>query len=170
MATVHPAGDLEIHEDPDGHERAWKVQKVGWAVTALLLLAAMLGLCGSSGPLNKTSAGDESSITLLYPRFVRHGATSALQVRAAGSVTTSETFRLVCDRTFLDRLEVRQVIPEPEDTVVGVDEVTYVFKVAERGRPVEITFDVEPSDYGLLSGWFSLEAGQPVRFRQFVYP
>ena len=50
-------GDLEINEDLRFQRRMWAVQRVGWIVTALVVLAALAALLGLLGPgLLSTSA------------------------------------------------------------------------------------------------------------------
>ena len=51
-----------------------------------------------------------------------------------------------------------------------MEEITYVFAVADQGQPVEITFDVQPTHYGPHGGRVGLDDGPSVRIRQFVYP
>ena len=54
-------GDLEVGQDLDFQRREWAVQRVGWGAMALVILAALLGLFGSSGPLSRaaTNAADD---------------------------------------------------------------------------------------------------------------
>ena len=50
MSKPARIGDLDIAQDIRSLNRAWKVQRAGWIVIALLLLAALAGLFGS-GPV-----------------------------------------------------------------------------------------------------------------------
>jgi hypothetical protein len=44
-------GDLEIRQDLSFERRDWMMQRLGWAVIGLLILAGLTGLTGSSGPM-----------------------------------------------------------------------------------------------------------------------
>ena len=42
-AETDRVGDLEIHQDLPFQRRSWTVQRVGWAIMALVVLAGLLG-------------------------------------------------------------------------------------------------------------------------------
>jgi hypothetical protein len=140
MAPVPRRGDLQIGEDVDFLRRAWRVQRVGWALLVLILLAALLGLTGT-GPLSQATAGSEG-----------------------GPV------RVWFDRQYLHKVEVTGVVPEPESVEVSPDRVTYVFLAAEGGGPVELAFDLKPMRFGSWSGRMGAGDAEPVHLRHFVYP
>jgi hypothetical protein len=82
MAEVQRAGDLELNQDLRFQRRMWAVQRIGWAVMALVVLAGLLGLFGP-GPLSSATAGKEEGPLLVegYERFVRFRIPTTLQVR-----------------------------------------------------------------------------------------
>lgn len=59
MAEHARKGGLEVSQDLNFQRREWVVQRVGWVVMAVLLVAALLGLFGP-GPLSKSIAGSAS--------------------------------------------------------------------------------------------------------------
>lgn len=91
MTRFKTIGSLQLHEDLAHERREWKLQRVGWALMALALLAAVLGLFGH-GPLSETaSASADGALTVRHQRFERYQAPSeydigALPALAAGGV------------------------------------------------------------------------------------
>ena len=61
---------LQLEEDASFRRRAWAVQRAGWALMALLLLGAILGLLGS-GPLSTATADVPGLMRIEYQRFAQ---------------------------------------------------------------------------------------------------
>lgn len=58
-------GDLEISQDLEFQKRSWTIQRVGWVVIALLILAGLLGVFGK-GIAADATAGEENSRSREY--------------------------------------------------------------------------------------------------------
>lgn len=71
MAGIQRVGELETSQDIDLQSRAWAVQRVGWGVIALTVLAALLGLFGPGLFNNATAGSKEAPLWLEYKRFGR---------------------------------------------------------------------------------------------------
>jgi hypothetical protein len=162
---------LNVEQDLRFERREWAVQRSGWTVLLLILVAALLGLCGSSGRFGAASAGDEAGLLQVsYARFPRHAAPTTLEIRLGPDATQGERVGVWVDRAFLDRFELEAVVPEPESVELGSDRLTYVFPIAEPGLPVAIVFNLRADDYGRQIGRLGLPDGSSLRFRQFVLP
>jgi len=74
-------GDLDINQDLAFQRRSWSLQRIGWGLIALVLIAALLGLFGH-GPLSEATTDDPSlPIRLAYERFGRFGSPLVLRIR-----------------------------------------------------------------------------------------
>jgi hypothetical protein len=162
-------GDLEINQDLRFQRRMWALQRIGWAVMALVVLVGLLGLFGT-GPLSSATAGQEEGPLFVeeYERFVRFRIPTTLQVRL-DPLGTGEA-RLWLDREYLEGVQLQTVTPEPDSVEAGPDGFTYVFKVNDPNRPTSVTFHLQPETIGRLEGRVVLDGGEPVDFEQFVYP
>jgi hypothetical protein len=170
QADVRRHGDLEIPEDLPFQRREWLAERVAWAVMALLIAAALLGLFGT-GPLSRTTAGDEAGpLWLEYERFARVLAPAVLTVHVGPAAARDRTLRLWVDRRYLESVELQQVTPQPHSTAAGLERLIYDFRLAEGERAAAITFNMRPSRFGSLPGRVGLIGGPAVRFQQFVYP
>ena len=85
MADVRQVGDLEIAQDLAFQRREWTIQRVAWAVMALVALAGLLGLFGGAGPLTRAAAGN-GALRLDYARFERKHAPTELRLQVAAGV------------------------------------------------------------------------------------
>jgi hypothetical protein len=149
---------LEIAEDLNFQKRQWGVQRVGWIVFGLILLAALLGLFGR-GLLSQRRLLQEG-VTLEYEYFLRNASTTTLRVE-----TSAPTTMVVFDKDYLEGFQVESVTPEPVSTTLT--EVGYGYQFGGTGSPIE--FHLKPQRVGLVVGQLLIGEGNSV-VRQFIYP
>ena len=146
------------------------MQRVGWIVMAILLLAAPLGLTGS-GVLARATVGDASAVIQLgYSRLARLAAPSTLDVRIGREAVSGEQVDLWIEQDYLQGVQIQKIVPEPEEVRSAGDQLIYVFAIDEPGQPMTITVDLRHSTFGLKSGRVGLGAGPTLDFNQFVFP
>lgn len=72
-----------IEEEMPFQRRAWRVERIGWAVMALFVLAALLGATGRGGPLAQAEATTpDGALRIRYERIQRFNAPSTLHIEA----------------------------------------------------------------------------------------
>lgn len=168
---VKKVGSLEIDEDFDFTRSAWAVKRAGWAAMALLIVAAILGLFGTMGPLSKATAGeDDGPLRVEYRRFARYLAPMALSAHVAPGMARGGEIRLWVSRDLMAHSDVLGIVPEPDSVEAGADRLTYVFLVADPREPVEIDFNLRLQEIGRLAGGVGLEDGPQLGFVTFIYP
>jgi hypothetical protein len=172
--TIRRVGDLEVDQDLEFQRREWLAERIGWAVMALLVLAALLGLFGT-GPLTRATAGDRAGpLWIEYERFNRLLAPSTLRVHLGAGAALGGEARVWLDRRYLESIQLQRVMPQPDGVEAAPDRMVFVFRVAEPDQPTAITFSFKPEHVGSLPGRAGLAGAapsdQPLRFRQFVYP
>ncbi|MCA3748452.1 MAG: hypothetical protein AB1425_06300 [Actinomycetota bacterium] len=173
MSESRHAGGLEIGQDLRFQRRMWAIQRIGWAVMALSILAALLGLFGGAGPLSVAVVGKEEAPISVeqYYRFLRYGAPTTLRVHVDAPPGTGGEVCVWIDREYLESVQVQSVTPEPARVEAGSGRLTYVFDAEiEPGQPTAFTFTLQPEKLGAIGGWVGLEGGPSVRVEQFVYP
>ncbi|MDP3327944.1 hypothetical protein [Parvibaculum sp.] len=156
-----------VHEDMELQRTTWWVQRCGWAVLGLLVIASLLGLF-SQGPLSTASTtGASGRMEVTYDRFGRNGASTrvTIVVRDGGGGETAITF----SKALMDAFAVDTVHPAPREERSTPDGTEFVFASAG-GGPHRVYFDVRPESSGLIRGEISLPSGPRARLTQFTYP
>jgi len=162
---------LDAGVDIDFQRREWTVQRIGWAAMALLVLAALLGLLGSAGPLaTAEKTASDGSLAVSYQRLERHHAPGRFTVDVAPAFVEAGEVRLWLDADYVRVLEIQSIVPEPESVELGADRVIYAFTVREGSGSMEITFFYEHDGYWQQDAQLGLTNGVPVTFGQFVFP
>jgi len=173
VRTVLDSPDQTVDRaDAIGYQRGeWVAQRIGWGVMTLIVLAAVLGLLGDTGPLARAAAeSPDGSLRVEYTRIEHHHSPSILIVTVSPDVVTAGEVRLWIDADYVANLSIDTIIPEPEGVEVGPDRVVYGFTVSEHYAPFEIVFNHEQDGYWWNQGKIGIEGGGVVELRQVVLP
>jgi hypothetical protein len=170
MSGLRRIGDLEIEEYIGFQRRDWAVRHIAWAILALVVLAALLGLFGN-GILSKANLGDdEMPLQLEYERFGRYKAPMTLKARLGPEAVREGEARLWLERSYLNTMQVETIIPEPDSVESSADHLVYVFSTPSSNFPIEVTFFMQSENIGRQTGRVGLEGGPSLSFNQFIYP
>ncbi len=162
--------DLQVDQDLEFQRREWKLERTGWLIMGLLVLAALLGVFGS-GLLSGAVAGSPNGqLQVGYQRFARQQTTSELQVRVQPGAVQEGKARIWVDAAYLESFQIERILPEPESVEVSPERLTYVFDVRNADRPMEVVFFGLPQKVGWRTGRAGLDGGQEVTFGQLIYP
>lgn len=168
---VHRVGALEIDEDLRYQRRAWIIQRVGWLLMALLILAALLGLTGNDGLLADGHAeSSDGTLKIDYRRLARKASPSDIRISLQAEAIEGDQVRLWVAQGFFDGFQVENVVPEPESVAVDDERVLYTFAVGEVSDSIAINFNIEWQQVGSASGQIGLEGGPTVALDAFVFP
>lgn len=169
VTTKERFGDIEIHEDFEFEQRQWRVQRIGWVVMGLLVVAALLGVFGT-GILSRSQLGSGGPLEVEYERFSRLLSPSTLRLRVEAAPGDDQMVEVWLDQRYLERFQIERVTPQPDSVEALSDRLNYSFKVTDSGQPVEISFNLRATEIGLVRGQVGLPEQQPLSFSQFIYP
>jgi len=162
----------EFH--PQAERWHWVAQRTGWALMALLLLAAVFGLSGNGllTDTTTTASSDGIELTVDYSRFARMRSAEkiALTVAAPGA---SGTLSVTVSSDFSDAIAIHGITPPPDSTSISPGGPTYEWNVEDWSQEARVSFNYEPDEWRKLDGRFDVQAGelfQAVSFWQFVFP
>jgi len=144
--------------------RSWTVERVGWLVMGAVCLAGFLGLLGGGPLAQRTIAGPGFELT--YQAFTRLGGRERLELRLPGR---SGEARVALATPYVDRVQIEEITPQPLRVVAEGRWTTFVFAIDSTER-AHLIFAMAPLRPGALPGRIRVDGGEPVAFRQLVYP
>ena len=115
------------------------MQRVGWAIMALILLAALIGLTGKGGPLASGTA-KAAGAKIDYPRITRWKSDDQLTVRLPASASGAVDVEL--SKAFGEMFSIRSVEPEPSEVKATATGQRFTFKVADGPGEKLIVFGI----------------------------
>jgi hypothetical protein len=160
---------LELATDDAFQHMEWRVQRIGWLVWAMLLLAALLGLTGSGWLSSEEVTSEDGAITVRYDRFLHYHKPTQLVIDVKRSESNGQ-WQLKVARSLLDQLQILRIEPEPERREIAPDEIVYTFLHSAGAPAGKVVFHVEYERYGSAQGTISLVGSGPVDLKQFVFP
>lgn len=161
-------GDLEVGQDLEFQRREWRVQRIAWAVMALVLLAGLAGFFGS-GPLAHATA-EADGLTVEFDRIVRDRAPFELRVVLPPGMADSGQVDVWIDRVLLDKAEIQRVVPQPESERSDADRVVFTVAVANPDAPSELAVGLQAHDVGGFAAAVGIVDGPQVELTGFVLP
>jgi hypothetical protein len=159
-----------VAEDIVLERRGWVFERVGWALMAIILLAAVLGLFGPGvlGPARAQS--NDGMLGFEYHRFWRAQSPMQIRVTVRREAAQDGIVRLDLSRAFLDRVRVEQVVPATRREEVSGEFVTYDVAIAPEDSVSTILIHLMATRFGTVRGSVGLHGGDAVAFRQFIHP
>jgi hypothetical protein len=158
VGEIRRVGHVDTNEDVAHERREWVVQRVAWALMAAFVLAAALGAFGH-GPLAHARV-ERRGLAVEYQRFARHGATTSVEITAAGG-------EVWIGAELLEGAQVGEVLPEPERTRLEADRLVLEYPAR---APARVVLEVKPSRPGRLVYRVGAAGGEEAELRQLVYP
>lgn len=176
--------ELDLEEHPQYQERMWRIERAGWAVMAVVVLAAVGGLFGH-GPLGRTEIvtavpGDRfwpvPHATLVarvaFHRYIRLNSPSAIRlsetVFPARGDGTERALSLWLSADYLDAVELGHMTPRPEAEQLDSDGITYHFRVRTGSAVIVVPF--KAVKVGYVSGSVRINHAPVMSLGHFVYP
>jgi len=165
--TLARAGSLQVAEDFRFQRRAWVVERVGWVLLALVIVATLAGALGG-GPVSSLEVRSrEGLFSLRYDRFAHREAAARLTVSYGAAAVEGGELRLAVEAAYLRQQKVEHVEPRPQRVELAGEQVVYVF--AARPAAGMVTFELQFQDFGPARGRLAI-GGDEARVAQFVYP
>jgi hypothetical protein len=168
--------ELDIAEDLSFERRSWIVQRVTWMITAVILLAALLGVFGN-GPLSTAQhSSSDGSLRIEYERFVRSQTPAEYRIHIAAQDDDDDRFvQLWVSRDCFDDTLIKRITPEPSRTRLCGDGIIHEFLRADDRGPIEVQFRLEIEKLGRFGVSMALvgrngQRSSQLDFTQFAYP
>lgn len=159
-------GSLEVDQDLRFERRVWRIQRAGWVGIALVLLAALSGALGGTGPLAQARVA-APGLEVSHRRLCRSGAEVELELRL--SPAGEGPVRLGIDTAWLSRLEQPALVPAPERVEADATTTWWWFARRDDG-PLRVHLRGRVHGLGPLRCTLRPEQGGPVELVQFCWP
>ncbi len=167
MADSAPSDGLNLDSDLELQERVWRMERVGWVVTAVLLGAAMLGAFGGTGLLSRGHQTEGDDLSVDFPRLARHSTETSFSFVLRPTGPEAE---LWIDNSFFQHAALERVVPEPEAMVRDTERTYFRFPAIAPHAPFPIDVSAMPMGYGPLVFNAGSTNGPSTRLVLFVFP
>lgn len=163
--------DLQLAEDMPFQRREWVIQRIGWGVMALIVLAALLGFMGR-GPFSSMVAGErDGPLWVEYHRYARFQTPQRLHVHwGPGAADPNGVVRLWVNKEYFVTNTLEQILPEPKRALAGEDHIIFEFETDAPGQMGSAILHVTTNHIGRCNARIGVGDGGSVGLWQWVYP
>lgn len=130
---------LEIETDRRFQERVWIFERAGWIAMLLIVVAALAGLTGTSGPASSASV-EAGGAKIDYPRIARWQTADSMTVEFSGAGTG----RVLLPSAFLEAMSVENVTPQPTRVVATPQGAIFEFELGGGAGDKRVDFALRP--------------------------
>jgi hypothetical protein len=169
MAAQEEIKNLESDQELGFQQREWRAERTGWAIMAAVVLLSLIGLFGD-GPISQATQVGEGGCQLTYERFTRNTSSSVIMVGLPENSIQKGQASFWIDRDYLDGIQIDDISPEPDSTVIEQGRTMYVFAAGESAFPREVKFDITTESSGIKKGSAGCGDQQVIQFSQIVFP
>lgn len=168
MSATHDENKLPVEEDMGFQRASWIVERIGWAVFAVLLVCALSGLF-ARGPLSTAAAEHpRSGLQVTYERFQRQTLLTRFDLRL-GEVAGGDV-KLHLGPQFQATYEIQSIAPRPLRSTAGREGLDFFFEPSQ-GALLPVTIWAKPRQFGFRTIEAAAAAhGDPLTLSVFIYP
>jgi hypothetical protein len=159
MEKINPLAEIE--DEIELHRKGWIVQRVGWGILFIILIAAILGVFGTGIFSDEHVIGKEGSIH--FERFARFEAPMELRINARGRNSFLE---IAFPLTYFSGMELERIQPAPTAQTFENGNIVYRFSVHEI---TQVKFYFIPESVGRIKTQVQINK-EPYSIRHFIYP
>src|SRR5262245_44589199 len=156
-----------IPEDMQFQQRSWIAERVGWAVMALFLVAALLGVFYSGVSSDTRAATADGAVVVDYQRFVHRTARSHFTIRVAAPLADNVMVGL--SPSFGGSYDIEALIPHPLDNSAGAAGLEFTFARSAAGD-LAIELGARARRFGILQLEVAVQGRGSVSITQVIYP
>ena len=169
LEPLQKPNNCPIKEDLRFQQATWIVERAGWIVMAIIVVAALGGLFGGSS--TREDVQDASGrLRVSYQHFQRQFNPTALNLTV--DARGRSFFELTVDKELFSTFEIRSVAPEPVETKAHKGGLLMRFAATpERGVSSAITIMGAPNRSGRVRGYIGLVGeSDSASLCIFIYP
>lgn len=166
MSEPYPG--LEIAEDMGHQQWQWRLERLGLVLMTALLVAAVAGLLGPGLFSRRQVIAPDAALIVEFDRTLRIQTPATLDVRVVRPAGSS--VELTIGRDFLDRISLERIRPEPRESRLAADGVTWRFDLEPGTDRAVVRFEFAPAVAGRLEAIVRAGSAGEVRAPMFVMP
>jgi hypothetical protein len=159
MEKIKPLAEIE--DEIELHKKGWIIQRVGWVILFIALIAAILGLFGSGILSDEYVTGPEG--TIQFERFARFEAPMELCIDAR---PRNSFLEVAFPLTYFSGMELERIQPAPTAQAFENGNIVYRFAVREI---TQVKFYFIPESTGKITAQLQINK-EPYSIHHFIYP
>lgn len=160
--------DLDVRQDDAFQQKEWRVQRVGWSLMALFVLAGLLGVFGVGPLTSATTSSADGVVTVEHDRVARLEADNSLTLTFGADAIEDGMITVEVTGTWPAGVDLQGVTPEPAEQRALPDGVVWEIPV-ERPGEIDVTLTFRAQELGTIGADVTV-GDETATFTQLVLP
>ena len=140
------------------------VQKIGFTLMVLFIVAALFGFFGS-GWISETQK-THGNLTIQYQKFIRQQSVTILKI----NINQCEKESVVSiNKNFFENISIKSISPSPFKETTDNDNIQFSFLCNNSLNGIQVILVIEPEKFGFLQGIIAV-GNSKIELTQFAYP
>lgn len=137
---------------------------------AVLICYALAGGFGGGGPLSSTDVVTaDGSARVRYERFARQLTPNSVEITVR-QPPDGRPAQIHLSGEYLSSVAVKSTVPQPDTSTAAENGFLFAFKRLPGVVETRIELQLEPQKIGSAEGWLSVNNGERLAIKQFVFP
>lgn len=155
-----PKHKMPVNEEIELHKKGWVIQRIGWVLLALFLVAAVAGVFGD-GPISKSEI-HSGNVKIEYQKFGRYEHDTELKFSSS-----QESIRDIgLSAIYAGNMKITGIIPSPDSQVTRSGMIFYHFNGEQVGN---VVFFLDPGEFGNQQATVMIN-NRRLSIHQTIYP
>lgn len=158
--------ELDITKGEAFQRREWRMERIGWALVTLFVLAGLVGLLGT-GPLSSATA-TSGAVSVEYHRVAHYEADDSVTLIFAPAAVEAGAVTATLTGEWPGAVDIQGISPEPSEQLLVPGGLVLELPV-ERSGELEVSITFRAQELGSQQAELSV-GSDTVRFSQLVLP
>lgn len=138
---------IAVGENLDFQRKWWRFERVVWSIFLVILICDVLGLFGRGWLAQTSSRTSDGALNLKYERIERANTPSIMTLEFGDGAIKDGKIEVYVSDSIVKPLGAQRVSPQPQQSTLGDDGITYTFAATKSPAVVQIA--LEPSFPGV---------------------
>ena len=157
-----------IKENMPWQRLEWHIQRFGFVLLALVVVAGAAGLFSKGWLSNRSVTSVDKRLSVEYERFGRRESNMDMTLRL--HQLSGEYYEIRLRGPQLDNIQLQTLQPQPDEAWSTQDSLVMRWHRRADQQDATLWIGSQPQDFGRYHLTVTLDDRSSVRFSQFVYP
>ena len=160
--------EFPVREDMKWQQNEWRLQKAGYALLFLFVIAGACGFFSKGFISNQQASAADGRLTVEYEHFGRRQSNMDMTLRLRQ--LSGDRYKVVISGEAMDNFQVQTLQPQPDEAWSSENKLVLIWHRRPQQESAAVWIAFQPQGFGHFPIKVALDDRSQVQFSQFIYP